>query len=150
MEENKEMQITAADRENLKIAATWARVIAIVYFICLGLCAVFMLFALLAVGFAGVMSGMPQMPGAMSTVYTIWLALLLVLTIVMFLPTLYLYRFAGKTLDAIEQNNETEMSASLVNLRKYFKLMGILTIVYMALGFVMGASMGVVGALAAL
>jgi hypothetical protein len=144
--EEKEIKITEADKAKLKTAATWARFIAIISFVIYGLSIVGMLFGLLAIGIAGSTPAIPQMYGSMGqTYYIVLFSVCIVLYIVMLLPTLYMYNFAVKALDAVVEDNEAAMSESLANLRKYFKFQGIWLIVSMAIGVLMVVLLMAVG-----
>jgi hypothetical protein len=132
--EEKELKITVADKANLKTTAVWARFIAVVTFIVLGMGIVGMLFGLLTVWVAGSTPAMTQAYGSMGRAYYIVLfSVCIIYYLVMFLPTLYMYRFANQSQDAVEKDDEAVMSQSLVNLRKYFKFQGIVLIVSLGL-----------------
>lgn len=119
------------DRNHLRRAGKWAQFIAIVNFICLGLGFVGALIMLLAGGaMSAAMSEVSKLPAGFMTGYSLFIILMLVLAFVL---TLFLYRFASKTLSAIEQGNDAVMSEAFANLGKYFRLQGIILIV----GFVL-------------
>jgi hypothetical protein len=128
--------IGEADRQHLGRAARWARFIAIVSFIFIGigaLCAV----AMLSVSgmAAGALSGVGDLPFqgmASGLIIGYSLFFIVVLVVALFL-TIYLYRFATRTLRAIGQGNDAVMTEALENLGKYFRLSGWLLIIYLGL-----------------
>ncbi len=127
--------IGEADRVHLKRSAKWAMFIAIVQFIFLGFGLIILILALLGATLAGAsmaeMSGLPYaLPDGAVKVYMITLIIMLVVS---FFITLYLYRFAAKTLQAIELGNDAAMTEAFNNLGKYFRLTGILLIISLAL-----------------
>lgn len=142
--------IGEADRAHLKTAAKWSKFLAIVQFICIGLMLVIALMMMLA---GGVMKasmaevpGWGDMPAGFFTGYGVVLILIMVL---MFFITLYLYNFAVKTLKAIAEGNDAVMTEAFANLGKYFRIQGILLIIYfafLALAFVVGIIVAIVAA----
>ncbi len=140
MEETKgRIAIGAADKAHLEKAAKWAKFIAIVQFIFIGLGIIIALIVLLAGGIAGAslseMSGVPGgagdiLPAGFFIVYGIFLIVALAVS---FFITLLLYRFAAKTLQAIAAGDDGAMTAAFENLGKYFKIQGILLIISLAI-----------------
>lgn len=146
--ERKEMKISAQDKADLAVAARWAKFLAIAGFVMLGLGAAGMLFALLAVAVAGV--SLPGMAAWGVAGMTAYLGSMLMVTLVYFFPTLYLFRFARKALDAVDSDNSEAMSESWANLRRFFKFVGIFAIVLIAFYIVAIISFGVGAAVARL
>jgi hypothetical protein len=132
MEETKgRIVIGEDDRTHLRRAGKWAQFIAIVQFIGIGIGFIGALITLLAGGVAGAsMSQIPGMPAGFFIWYPIFIILMLVLQ---FFLALFLIRFASRTLRAIEQGNDAVMTEAFANLGKYFRLMGIILIVTIAL-----------------
>ena len=135
MEETRgHIAIGEADKVHLRRAGKWASFIAIVQFIFIGLGLVAALFMLLGASLANAsmaeMTEMREMPAGFMT----WYAIFVILTMVVsFFLALYLFRFATKTLSAIDQDNAAAMTEAYANLGKYFRLSGIFMIIVFAL-----------------
>lgn len=115
------LRINNSIKENLLIAAKWARFLAIIGFIFtgfLGIASLFMLITSLASGFAPLM--------LMAVVY-------IGMTVVMIFPALYLIRFAGSTEKGLNSNKQGEFDYGIQNLKSLFKFSGIYTIVLIAI-----------------
>ncbi len=135
-----------ADMQNIESAAKWGKFLAIVQFVMLALGSIFVLFALIGVGAAGM--SLPGMTEAAATV-TLWtLIFCLAILLVCFLPAFYLYRSSQSALAAVSGGNKGELSEAVLNLKRLAKFQGILTIVVIALYIVMLIVMAAVGAAA--
>ena len=133
MEENShfdsfELQFTNQSKEFLATAGKWATFLAIIGFIVLGLMLLGAL-AMFAMGSAlqGMGAGAGPMAGMMSG--GILGGVYLVLAVVCFFPTLYLFRFGSKAKQAVNSNSTPELTECMGNLKSYFKFLGIFTIV---------------------
>ncbi|MGB0255015.1 MAG: DUF5362 family protein [Flavobacteriaceae bacterium] len=71
----------------------------------------------------------------------------LILAGVCFLIYLYLYRFAKKLKVAINSNDSTQLEESFKNLKLYYKINGIIIIVFFGI-YVLAALFGIIAALA--
>ncbi len=132
-----ELQIDHNGSAYLKEAARWAKFLAIVGFVCIGLLVIIALFAGAFLSsfssFAGPASGAARVGGAFVTVIYILIAVLY------FFPCLYLYNFASKAQVALRSNDQEQLNTSLKNLKAMFRYMGILTIIWLCfvlLGFI--------------
>ncbi len=134
-------KLSIADKAYMQVAAKWAKFLAIVYFIFEGLM-VLVAFALIAGGsalgamFAGTGYGVlgAGFGAAIGLIYLIFIALA-------FFPTLYLYRFAARTQDALRSSNDDQLTDAFKNLSAMFKFMGIMMAVilgFYALAIVFG------------
>ena len=115
------LKINNSIKENLLIAAKWARFLAIIGFIFtgfLGIASLFMLVTSLASGFAPLM--------LVAVVY-------IGMTVLMIFPALYLIRFAGSTEKGLNSNKQGEFDYGIQNLKSLFKFSGIYTIVLIAI-----------------
>jgi len=124
--------------------AKWAKFIAIVGFVFLGL------MVLIAIGmysFMGALAselsstGMPFFPGLFSFIY-------LVMAGIMFFPILYLYRFASNMQVALRNNDETALTDSFRYLKSHYKFYGMfmaITLGFYALMFVLGIVASITG-----
>lgn len=129
-----ELQLTAQAQDYLRIAAKWCTFLSIVGFIALG----FMLLGALAMFAMGsAIDAASQMGGGMNPMAgmfsgTVLGLIYLIAVILCFFPTMYLYKFASKTKQALSNSNTQELTESIENLKSYFKFMGILTIIGIA------------------
>jgi hypothetical protein len=106
----------------LSEAAGWARFMAIVGFVLLGLGTIGMLFAGSSLALLGA-SGVPT---------ALIIGIFLVFGIIWFFVSFYLFRFGSKMKEALQFQSRELIDQSFENLKSYFKLMGILTIIYLA------------------
>ncbi|MBS1655224.1 MAG: hypothetical protein JSU05_10295 [Bacteroidetes bacterium] len=140
MEQNQEsslfgLSIDTNSKAHLAEAARWAKFLAIIGFIVCGLVVVFGIFfgtimSTLGSG-AGYgryseMQAMGSGLGAMMAVLYILIALLY------FFPTLFLYRFATKAKAALASNDQETLNVSFQNLKKMFRFVGILTLIVLS------------------
>lgn len=115
------LSIEGAARDLLQTAATWARIIAIVGFISAGL-------SLLAALFA------PSESGAVAKGANVLLTILFLLVGVVL--NIFLFRFATNTLESLNNMSQVQFNEGVNNLRIYFKMIGILVIIMIALVFI--------------
>ncbi len=116
----------------LKTGAGWAKFIAIVGFVFTGLIVLGGLISGVFFAFMGNqmgMSGFPFPPFIFGFIY-------LIIAIIYFFPTFYLFKFATKAQDAIRMLDSNNIEASLLNLKSFFKFSGIMIIVVFALYFI--------------
>jgi len=123
-----ELSITPKLRAHFSEIARWARFLAIVGFVSIGL----MVIAAFAIGFlmndlANQFGGSGTMPSSALTVMYLLIAALY------FLPVLYLFRFAGRMQLALKTDSNDELMDAFANLKAMFKFIGILTIVMLGL-----------------
>jgi len=120
-----EMGLSTRTRGFLLEAAKWARILAILGFVMVG---IMVLFAL----FAGTMfstlsnvtdSPMPAFPGAMFSLIYIAVAALY------FFPILYLYRFAKGIREAFKREDKPSLVYAFQNLKSHYKFIGILAMI---------------------
>lgn len=139
-----ELQFTPIAQSFLRETAKWAKFLAIVGFIFVGL---YVLLALMMFSMGSAMDaasenmdgmgGMGMMGAvggaAMGVVYLIG-------ALIYFFPILYLYRFAKNTLSALDSNNTEQLTNGLENLKSHYKYMGILMciiLIFIALGMIL-------------
>lgn len=119
--DNEKLKISNSIKENLMITAKWARFLAIVGFIfvgILGIASLFLIVTSLASGYGPLIF--------ISFVY-------IILTIVMLFPALYLIRFAAAAEKGLGSNKQGEFDYAIENMKSLFKFSGIYTIVMIAL-----------------
>lgn len=152
MEENShfdsfELQFTNEAKDFLATAGKWATFLSIVGFIVLG----FMLlgsFAMFAMGSA--LEGMGAAAGPMAGMSGAVLgSIYLVLVVLCFFPTLYLFKFGSKAKQAVSSNSTVELTECIGNLKSYFKFMGIFTIITIVFYIILFIVMMAVGISAA-
>lgn len=139
---NTDLQIDLTAQAYLAETAKWANFLSIIGFILsviIGIVAIFAgtLFGNLTRGFGG--SGSFAGAGFVTVIYLIGAA-------VYFFMSLFLFRFASKMKTALITNDQQTLNSSFLNLKNLYKLMGILTLVY--LSFLVLALIIGVGALA--
>lgn len=108
----------------LSSAAKWAKFLAIMGFIAIG----FLVIAGLGAGIlfnvmqSTMPSSLPFPPIVLSVLYIAIAALYL-------MPVIYMNNFSNKTTSAIQMQNTPLMTEALMNLKKWFKFTGVMTIV---------------------
>ncbi|MES1226036.1 MAG: hypothetical protein ABUT20_61745 [Bacteroidota bacterium] len=150
MEENQNaslfgLGIDPAAKAHLSEAARWARFLAIVGFVIIGLLVVMALFAGAIFGtYFNAMS--PQGGGAMAAGMGVGFTLyMLICAAIGFFPFLFLYRFSAKAKAALASGDQGSLNSSLQNLKVYFRYLGIITIIVLAL-YAIGLLVALLGA----
>ncbi len=130
--------ISDAAKGFLAEIAKWAKFLSILGFIGAG----FMVLIGLFFGtFMGAMSGMADDPAMAMFPTTIFSVIYIAMAALIIIPTLYHYRFATKTQQALRSNDENLLTEALGNLKSYYKFYGIMMAIIMgfyALAFVLG------------
>jgi hypothetical protein len=110
-------------------AARWGKFLSIVGFVMIGILALFgLFFGTLMSKFSGMGAasaygggnGMAALPAAFSIISFLLVAVLY------FFPTFYLFQFSNKSLAAVRNNDSEGITEGLKNLKSMFKFMGIL------------------------
>ena len=143
---SEEMKITQLAGQHLAATAKWAKFIAIVGFVCAGL------ILIAALSASSWMSALSRMGGSYGAMYSMgagaFTTTYLIAALLYFALSLFLYRFATKTQQALETRENDAMTNAFGQLKNYFQLNGILLII--ALVFIaLGILMGIVGGIAA-
>lgn len=139
------LSVDATTKTHLSEAAKWARFLAIMGFIFLGLMIIGGIFAAVMMattasqfdseyGSSGAGLMMGSFGAGMAIIY-------IVLAVLYFFPCLFLFRFASKTKQALASNDQTDLNSGIQNLKSMFRYMGILTIVilaFYAIAFIFG------------
>ena len=138
MEENQNtslfgLGIDPTAKAHLSEAARWARFLAIVGFVVIGLFVVMALFA--GAIFSSYFNAFsPQggdiAPRGMGFGFTLYL---FVCAAIGFFPFFFLYRFSTKAKAALASGDQESLNVSLQNLKVYFRYLGIITIIILAL-----------------
>jgi uncharacterized protein DUF5362 len=140
------LQVDNGNIPYLVEAAKWAKFLGILGFI---LCALMIICGLFAGSFFASLpefnTSLNAMGAAGSIFITVWLVLIALLY---FFPSLYLFNFASKMQTAIRNNDQVYLNSAFKNLKSCFKFWGILLIIMLciyaiAITFaVIGGSMG--------
>jgi len=129
------LTVDPAGRAHLTEAAKWARFLAIVGFIGVGLVALVAIFggSYLATMF-GKSSQYSELGGDFSTGMTVGIiAYYLCIALLVFFAYLFLYRFAVNMRAALRENNQDALNRSFQNLKILYRYWGILTVIGLAL-----------------
>lgn len=134
---NSPLQIDTIAHAHLAETAKWANFLSIVGFVLSSIIAIIALFAgtLLGSMSRGFGSSSSMIGAGFITVVYLLIAALY------FFMSLFLYRFASKMKTALYSNDQEYLNSSFMNLKSLYKLMGILTIIYLgflALGLIVG------------
>lgn len=125
-----EQHLTIDDvgRQYLYQAARWARFLAIIGFIFIGLIVVMASFmGTVFSGFDQEGTGLGSFGGPLiSVVYLIMAGIYLI-------PTIFLFLFGKKTMEALERKDQILLNEGLENQKSLFKFLGIITIIVLAL-----------------
>lgn len=133
LQENQELKLDSTAIQYLASTVKWAKFLAIIGFIGVGLMVLMAFFAGTIFSTIGAMDGGMGMPDAAALGGGLLTVIYLLIAILYFVPTLYLYRFAQKTGDALNAKNQELLNEGLENQKSLFKFMGVLTIVILSL-----------------
>lgn len=109
----------------IRDTAKWAKFLAIVGFI---FTAIIVIMAFSMGGLMSVFSRMGGFPNVGGVFLTI---LYLIIALLYFIPCLFLYRFARRTQIALDQNQQEQLLSGFDHLNRFFKFVGILTLIYL-------------------
>lgn len=139
--------LTGQGLEYIRETAKWAKFLAIVGFVFIGLMVVFsFLFGTVFSTMLSQSAATPGMPGAgMSSLFII--VFYLIIAVIYFFPVLYLFRYATKTQAALASGNNEQMMEGFGNLKSMFKFMGIFTIIILGF-YALAIVIGIFGGLA--
>ena len=138
-----ELQLDQPSINYLNEAARWSRFLAIIGFIYCGLMVVFGLF------FGTLMSRMMPVMGdsGISAMGSGFLGVfIIIVSLIMFFPALYLWNFSSKMRKALNSNDQPLLTESLKNLKSFFKFYGIVLIVFLSI-YALALVAGIIGAL---
>lgn len=145
MEENPSLfslSIDPVTKANLSETAKWARFLAIVGFVFLGILVLGAIFFISTLGGMGMAEDQTGLFGAA----TAGAALMYIIgAAVAFFPLLYTFRFASQMRDALNSNDQALLNASFQSLKVCYRFLGIVTIIWLVL-FALTFIFGIVGA----
>lgn len=157
MEQNQEsnlfgLTIDNTSRSHLNEAARWARFLAIVGFVFVGIIAVVAIFGgtYLSKIFSSSGSGNNPFGDAYSSGYTVGIILYyLIIALLIFFAYLFLYRFSVSIKTALSANDQDMLNKGFQNLKILYRYWGILTIIGLCffifaliVGIIIGTSAG--------
>ena len=124
-----ELQLDTISLVHLKETARWAKFLGIMGFIFSVLIGIAGLFA------GTVLSSMSKMnPGTNMFINTGVISVIyLVIGLIYFLLSLYLYSFGSKMQVALRLTDQSVFNDSLLNLKRVYRMMGVITIIYLAI-----------------
>ncbi|MCL7753134.1 DUF5362 family protein [Polaribacter sp. Z022] len=123
-----QLTLTKASKNFLRETARWAKFLAIIGFILIGLMLVFAMFATTIFDMAAKMQpGVPEYLGlTMTIVY-------LVLAIIYFFPVYYLLQFSVKMKKALTSKNDETLAKAFEMIKSHYKFLGVFTIITISL-----------------
>lgn len=125
----KDFTIDETIKMHLKETGMWARFLAITGFVASGL---IVLVALFASSMLESMTGSSYSSVGSSQAITI-AVVYIILAVVVFFMSLFLFRFGKGMKLAINQTDQEELTKSFLNLKLYHRIAGILTIIYLVI-----------------
>lgn len=139
------LSIDPASKSHLTETAKWARFLAIVGFVFIVLMVIVGVYSSLAIsgyedgydGNAGQRSLMNSLGVGMAVAY-------LLLSLIAFFPFLFLLRFATNMHNALAANNQSALNDAFLNLKVYFRYLGIIFIICLVM-MLLSVFMGIVG-----
>jgi len=142
------LSIDPSTKAHLLETARWAKFLAIVGMVSLGLMIVFGL--VYSIWISSTVDSLQSQPGFQSSkIYSTGLAagsalLFILMAVVGFFPLLYMLRFANQMKTALYGNDQESLNTSFQNLKRYFRYMGIITVIAIGIWviwlFVIGVS----------
>ncbi|RYY60846.1 MAG: hypothetical protein EOO05_08480 [Chitinophagaceae bacterium] len=130
------LSIDTNSKLHLSEAARWAKFLAIVGFIVIGLIVLFgVFFGSLFGSLARSGSGMygDSMGAGMGALGVFGAVMYIIVALIYFFPCLFLYRFATKMKAALVTNEQDTLNASFQNLKAMFRFIGILTVIFLVI-----------------
>jgi hypothetical protein len=124
---SQELQIDSTSHSFLAETAKWGNFLSILGFIG---SAILVIVALFAGAFLGSIGSTYGGEGAMLSAGLVTIIYLIV-AVINFFMALFLYRFSSKMKLALNSTDQDTLNASFLNLKNLFKMVGILTIIYL-------------------
>ncbi|GHV03072.1 hypothetical protein FACS1894159_12000 [Bacteroidia bacterium] len=132
--DNTQLVITDQAKSYLFETAKWAKFLAIMGFIGLGLMVLFGLLFFIASSSAMAMMATSSLGGALGgMIFIIYGILMIVLAAIYIYPVYCLYRFSTRSQLAVISDDSLTMTESLGWLKKYYKFVGIMTIIVLSI-----------------
>jgi hypothetical protein len=123
---NPELKVTTSSKDFLLYASKWANFLAVLSFIGIGLMVLGgLIVTVIGTSFSGFQTS--SAPMALFGIIYLLLALLY------FFPTLYLYNFSQNIQKALTNSNQQNLDLGFENLKSFFKFIGVFTIITISL-----------------
>ncbi|MCR9153245.1 MAG: DUF5362 domain-containing protein [Bacteroidetes bacterium] len=125
------LMVSGIAQAYLRETAKWTFFFAILGFIAIGF---LVLFALFAGTFSSLISNdFDAVSGLSSNFGLIGSVIYILVAVLYFFPTLYLYNYSRKLKEALLRNNEMELTEAFKNQKSFYKFTGIVTIVILSI-----------------
>lgn len=125
--DNFELRLNDRLQKLLRTSCRWAFIIAITGFIASGLLLFFGMFMLIFFNDVGTIDQYGGIPAyVLSIIY-------IVVAVITFLPTLYLYSFSRRMAEALREKNTEDLTIAFSKLKSYFKFIGITILIIIGL-----------------
>ena len=131
---NSGLVISGSSIEYLNETRKWAKFLSVLGFILCG----FLVLGVLSVGAIGSFIPSEEMRGLASSEGFILAIVYLLMGLLYFFPSLYLFKFSQKLKTALAFKNGSDLNEALSNHKSFFKFIGIFTIVTLALYLMIG------------
>ncbi len=146
------LNIDPQAKMHLTDAAKWARFLAITGMVLLAIMAIFSVVGMgIGLGQMETTSDLPgyDTSGMASAAGVTMIVVTLIVVVIVFFPLLFLLRFSNAMRNALAANDQEMLIDSFLNMKRYFRYLGILTIisiVFYLLAFIIAiAGMGALG-----
>ncbi len=128
---NTDLHVDYLAGSHLRETAKWAKFLAIVGFV---ICGILIIVAIFAGTFLGTMGGGLGSPATPSFLGAGFLsAIYIVIAVIYFVLSLFLYRFANKMQVALLSTDQDNFNVALYNLKLVYRITGIIVLVYLAI-----------------
>jgi small-conductance mechanosensitive channel len=127
------LSIDPVTKAHLNDTAKWARFLAIVGMVFLGLIVIAAFFGLTMTGTSSVsFQGVERSDEMVNVMRVAMIGISIAVTVIAFFPLLFLLQFANRMRRSLAANDQEELNHSFQNLKKYFRYLGIITIIFLA------------------
>lgn len=127
---NEGLHIDSYIKEHLRVAAKWAKFLAIIGFIFIGFMVIAVLFMIFAGATAFSALGTAGLGGGMAMTFMIIFYIIMIG--ISLIPALAKYRFATNTKLALASDNQQALAVAFKNMKIIFQYYGILTAIFLA------------------
>ncbi|MBA2745165.1 MAG: hypothetical protein H0U44_02965 [Flavisolibacter sp.] len=127
------LNIDPETKTHLSDTAKWAKFLSITGIILLALAGVA---SILGIGFSNQMTTTSSdfdVSGVMGQMRIVMIVVTLIIITIMFFPLLFLLRFANQMKTSLAANDQQSLIESFLNLKRYFRFLGILVIIIVAM-----------------
>jgi len=128
-----DLQVDEPVQQHLTDTAKWARFLAIVGYVFSSICALAGVLGILGSGTRETRRSYFETTSRQELNPLYSSIIVIVISVVWFILSLYTYRFADKMKTALQTNDQLTFIDSFANLARNYRLLGIVTIVYLAL-----------------